>query len=96
MYDIRYSCDNIAKSCNKISIFDFDLLTFIIDYYAFMLRINNDYIATMNNIFNMMNEFISIEILNVLAQVLNKGKYKIDKNYSYIIGNILQKICNSI
>jgi hypothetical protein len=50
----------------------------------------------MNNIFNMMNEFISIEILNVLAQVLNKGKYKIDKNYSYIIGNILQKTCNSI
>ena len=61
-----------------------------------MLRINNDYIATMNNIFNMMNEFISIEILNVLSQSLNKGKYKIDKNYSFIIGNILQKICNSI
>ena len=96
MYDIRYSCDNIAKSCNKISIFDFDLLIFIIDYYAYMLRINNDYIATMNNIFNMMNEFISIEILNVLSQSLNKGKYKIDKNYSFIIGNILQKICNSI
>jgi hypothetical protein len=96
IYDIRYGCDTIIKSCNKINIFDIDILTFIIDYYALMIRIYNDYISTMNNIYTVMNEFIDTNILKTLINVLNQGEYKIDKHYSYIISNILQKICQKL
>ena len=96
IYDIRYGCDILLKSCKKIDFFDIDILTFIIDYYAFMLRINYNFINEMHNIFNTMNTFININILNVTIKLLTEGKYKIDKHYSYIIGNILQKICNTL
>ena len=82
--------------CLKIDFFDIDILTFIIDYYAFMLRINNNFINEMHNIFNTMNTFININILNVTIKLLTEGKFKIDKHYSYIIGVILQKLCHKL
>ena len=93
IYDIRYNCGDKLNTCRKINTLDIDLITFIIDYYAFMIRMDSLFITRMPHIYNTFAKFIGPNILDKIKLVLEAGKYNIDKNYSYIIGNILQEIC---
>jgi len=96
IYDLRYGCKMEMKKCPMLDIMDIDILTLIIDYYAFMLRINSEFISRMSIIKTMFKKYIESNLLNEIQVILEKGKYKIDKNYSYIIGNILQTLCSKI
>lgn len=96
IYDLRYGCKMEIESCKMLDIMDIDILTLIIDYYALMLRINKKFISRMSRIKNMLKKYIESDLLNEIQVILEKGKYKIDKNYSFIIGNILHILCNKI
>ena len=96
IYDLRYGCNKEIQTCKMIDIMDIDILTLIIDYYALMLRVNSEFINRMSMIKKMFKKYIESDLLNEIQVILEKGKYKIDKNYSYIIGNILQILCNKI
>ncbi len=96
IYDIRYSCSRILDKCTGINILDIDIVMFAIDYYAFMLRMDKDFIINMPKIYETFKDILGYELVEKIRNILEIGKYKIDTNYSFKIGNILQKICNKM
>jgi len=96
IYDIRYRCSEILDKCKSINILDIDIIMFAIDYYAFMLRMDKDFITNMPNIYETFKDILGNELVEKIRNILEIGKYKIDTNFSFKIGNILQKICSKI
>lgn len=93
IYDIRYGCSDIIPKCNSISILDVDIIMFIIDYYAFMLRMDSNFITRMPKIYNTFKELLGDELMAKIKDILEEGKYVIDTNFSFKIGKVLKKIC---
>jgi hypothetical protein len=96
IYDIRYGCSEIVPACENISILDIDIIMLVIDYYAFMLQMDKDFINKMTAIYNTFKELLGVELLGIITYILEKGKYKIDDNFSFEIGKVLKKICKKM
>ena len=95
-YDVRYMCDDYIKSCEKISIMDFDILSLIIDLLVQLLRLDSDFMKYIPQFSGMIKKFINPNLYNTLLEILKNGKYRIDKNYSYHISNIIFELCKKI
>ena len=95
---VKYSCNKSTDNTickNIIDIWQFDVITFIIDYYAYLIRLDENIIKTLNNTYNLLTEYLDRDKLDKLIIFLKKGKYIIDKNYFYYINNILTTFCKS-
>ena len=88
-YDVRYTCNDYIKSCEQISIMDFDILSLIIDLLVQLLRLDSDFMKYIPEFSMMIQTFINPNLYNTLLEMLINGKYRIDKNYSYHISNII-------
>lgn len=96
---IRYGCDKTLKNTvckNKLDPMDYDTLCLIIDFYAYMLRIDPKMIELLPGIYGLMVDILGSDKLTVLVKILKTGKYKIDKRYSFIINGIISKYCKMI
>lgn len=93
IYDVRYTCNRNIKSCSYISIMDFDILCLVIDLLVQLLQVDNDFMMYLPHFSEMIQKIIKPNLYNKLLEILKKGNYKIDKNYSYLIGNIIIKLC---
>ena len=99
MYEARYNCTpKFNKLCPQLSIYDFDILLFVIDLYAFYLRAAPNMLDYMEN-----TSHVIIKILNstprkfaILKAILEKNKYKINKHYASILNYIIIKYCKAL
>jgi hypothetical protein len=101
MHNVRLTCDKkIDRTiCNNIlNIFDFDILCIIIDFYAYILRINNKMIELLPKTKNIFLKYLYLDKnkLNILLEILMKDKYQINSMYSYVINNIIDKFCKTV
>ena len=82
----------------SISIYDFDILLFVIDLYAFYLRAAPnmlDYLeSTSRIIINILDS--TPRKFAILKEILVKNKYKINKHYAIIINYIITKYCKAL
>lgn len=99
LHDVRYSCTpKFDKICPQLTIYDFDILLFVIDLYAFYLRAAPnmlDYMETTSHVI--------IKILNstprkfaILKNILQKNKYTINQHYASILNYIIIKYCKAL
>jgi hypothetical protein len=96
IYKVRYECESsFTKVCQKLSIYDFDILLLVFDFYILLLsEIRNifDYLPLTNQL--IMNELNLNEIqFVVLKNLLINGKYKIGMGGSFHLGEIIKKYC---
>jgi hypothetical protein len=93
VYDVRYSCDMTMKKCSSINIMDFDIICMIIDLLVQLIRIDKNILNKLPELCKLLLNFIGANVFFKLKKIIEKGNYKIDKNYSYLIGKIIIKIC---
>jgi hypothetical protein len=96
IYKVRYECESsFNKVCQKLSIYDFDILLLVFDFYILLL-------AEIPDIFNYLpstNQLIMDELnldekqFDVLKNLLINGKYKIGMGGSFHLGEIIKKYC---
>ena len=75
---------------------NYDMLCLIIDFYAYILRIDPRMIELLPNLYKFIDDIIGSEKLSVLVKILKDGKYKINRRYSYIINGIISKYCKIV
>jgi hypothetical protein len=99
LHNVRYSCTpKFDKLCPQLSIYDFDILLFVIDLYAFYLRAAPnmlDYLeSTSRTIINILDS--TPRKFAILKEILVKNKYKINKHYASILNYIITKYCKAL
>jgi hypothetical protein len=94
VYDIRYGCNMIMDTCSKINIFDYDLLSMIIDLCVQLLLLKNNILDEFKELSKCIALYLGYKHYSKLKNILEEGKYKINGNYSLRISNIIIKLCN--
>lgn len=97
--NIRYGCDKTLKNTvcnNKLDTMDYDPVCLIIDFYAYMLRIDPRMIELLPGIYGVMVDILGSDKITTLVKILKNGKYKIDKRYSFVINGIISKYCKMV
>jgi hypothetical protein len=96
IYRVRYECESkFNKVCQKLTIYDFDILLLVIDFYILLLaEIPNifDYLPLTNK---MIIESLKLDEnqFSVFKKLLINGKYKIGMGGSFHLGEIIKKYC---
>lgn len=96
IYKVRYECESsFNKVCQKLSIYDFDILLLVFDFYILLLSEISDifnYLPLTNQL--IMNELnLDEKQFDVLKNLLINGKYKIGMGGSFHLGEIIKKYC---
>ena len=97
---IKYNCDTIKynKACSTIPIYNYDLLSFIIDLFILYLQISEkitDYTPKTINIVKTYLNLNTIQI-NILFKILIDKKYNFTKHHAYFLNTIIAKYCKAL
>jgi hypothetical protein len=93
VYDVRYGCNTKMKTCSKIDILDYDVLSVVIDLFVQLITIKTDILDDFTELSKCIISYLGNTMFTKLKHILEEGKYKINGNYSLKIGNIISKLC---
>lgn len=96
---IRYGCNKTLKNTvckNKLDPMNYDPLCLLIDFYAYILRIDSRMIDFLPGIYEYYKNILGTDNLVKLVKIIKNGQYKIDKRYSFVINGIISKYCKMV
>lgn len=97
--NIRYGCNKTLKNtvcADKLDPMNYDSLCLLIDFYAYILRIESRMIDFLPGIYEYYKNILGTDNLVKLIKILKNGQYKIDKRYSFVINGIISKYCKMV
>jgi hypothetical protein len=96
IYRVRYECESkFSKVCQKLSIYDFDILLLVIDLYVLLLAEIPDIFDYLPHINKLIMDSLELDEnqFMIFKKLLINGKYKIGIGGSFHLGEIIKKYC---
>jgi hypothetical protein len=96
IYNVRYECESgFNKICQKLSIYDFDILLLTTDLYILLLGLSKNIFEYLPRTNKLVMEVLNLEQdkFDIYKKLLVLGNYKIGIGGSFHLGEIIKKYC---